>query len=87
MVRVLAQIRQLAAQGMGVIFSSHDPDHALAYVDRVALLAQGRLLAYGVPSEVVTPANLQTLYGIDVRIEYLAHLRQSVCVALNEAIA
>ena len=81
--RVLTQIRQLAQQGMGIVFSTHDPAHALTYADRVAMLANGRLLAYGVPDTVISPTHLRTLYGIDVMIKHLPEVGRSVCLPLN----
>jgi iron complex transport system ATP-binding protein len=44
-VLVLNHVRELARQGIGIILSTHDPDHAFACADRVALLHEGRLIA------------------------------------------
>ncbi len=78
-VRVLAQVRQLAGRGLGVILSTHDPDHALAMASRVLLLHDGRLIADGPPRDVLTPARLRAVYGIDVAIETLA-TGATICV-------
>lgn len=78
-VRVLAQVRQLAGRGLGVILSTHDPDHALAMASRVLLLHDGGLIADGPPRNVLTPAGLRTVYGIDVAIETLA-TGATICV-------
>lgn len=67
-IRVLDHIRALADTGIAVVFSTHNPDHAFASADRVALLSGGRLIAQGVPGEVVTAAALRALYGVDVVI-------------------
>lgn len=66
--RVLERIRALAADGMGVLLSTHDPDQVFACAHRVALLRGGRLLACGSPGEVMTDARLRELYGIAVRV-------------------
>ena len=34
------------------------------------MLKGGELIASGLPGEVVTPANLATVYGVDGRVEY-----------------
>jgi iron complex transport system ATP-binding protein len=70
-VKVLEQVIALAASGIGVLLSTHDPDHALLAGDRVALLHEGSLAAIGPPSEVLTPAALRRVYGVDVRVEQL----------------
>ena len=42
--------------------------HTLAalYADRLALLSKGRLLAVGSAAEVLTPARLSRVYGVDI---------------------
>ena len=35
---VLAEVKRLAAQGLAVLLSTHDPDHAFSVGNRVALL-------------------------------------------------
>ena len=67
-VRVLERIRGLAARGIAVLFSTHDPDHALLCAQRALLLADGRALEVGVPREVIRPDTLQRLYGVPVRM-------------------
>lgn len=71
-VKVLAQIKQLAAHGLGVILSTHAPDHAFATANRVLLLHGGGLIADGPPSKVLTGETLRRVYGINVTIETLA---------------
>jgi iron complex transport system ATP-binding protein len=67
-VRVLERIRALAGEGIGVLLSTHDPDHAFLCADRVAMLHEGRLMACGVPTEVMTAENLHRLYGVEVAV-------------------
>jgi iron complex transport system ATP-binding protein len=67
-VRVLGHVRRLAAQGIAVLMSSHQPDHALQCADRALLLADGKAIALGAPREVITPDTLRRLYGVNVRI-------------------
>jgi iron complex transport system ATP-binding protein len=69
---VLRQVRALAAEGYGIVLSTHAPDHAFACASRVALLHEGSLLAEGPPPAILTPARLETVYGIPVAVERLA---------------
>lgn len=71
-VRVLERIRTLAADGIGVLLSTHDPDHAFLCADRVAMLYNGGLLACGVPEAVMTSTQLQQLYGVEVVVTEVA---------------
>jgi len=76
--RVMAEIGKLASEGYTVLQSSHDPDDALRYADRVLLLSGGRVVC-GAPREIITAERLQSLYGVAVRVETLADGR-AVCV-------
>ncbi|KQX55890.1 MULTISPECIES: ABC transporter ATP-binding protein [unclassified Ensifer] len=66
--RVLSHVRALAARGLSVVLSTHNPDHAFLVADRVALLHASKLSALGLPKDVLTPASLKQLYDIDVVI-------------------
>ncbi len=68
-VRVLERIRGLARSGIGILFSTHDPDHAFLCADRVAILHDGHIAALGTPAETVTPGNLRAAYGVEVSIQ------------------
>jgi iron complex transport system ATP-binding protein len=76
---VLARIRDLAAEGYGVLLSTHDPDHALLVAGRVAIMAEGGLAAAGAANDVVTGATLSRVYGTAVRVEETPS-GQRVCV-------
>ena len=67
-VRVLSHIEALAARGIGVMLSTHDPDQAFLCGDRAALLHNGRLAALGAPTDVITPGSLRALYGVEVEV-------------------
>ena len=65
---ILEEILRLKTRGHGVLFCTHDPDHAFLCADRVLLLHRGGVLLSGEPGEVITAENLQTLYGVAVRV-------------------
>ena len=69
---VLREVRALAAQGYGIVLSTHDPDHAFACATAVALLHDGGLVAHGRPEAVLSPARLEAVYGVRVFVERLA---------------
>lgn len=75
---VLSEVKRLAAQGLTIVLSTHDPDHAFSVGDRVALLDGGRLIAQGAPRDVLTPARLRAVYGVSVVVEQLSQ-GQTVC--------
>lgn len=64
--KVMNEIRALAAAGHGVLFTTHDPNHALRAADRACLLRGGETLADGPVAEVLTKTTLESLYGAPV---------------------
>jgi iron complex transport system ATP-binding protein len=67
-VRVLQRISALAASGISILFSSHDPDHAFLCARRALLLAEGRVLEIGAPRAVIRADTLQRMYGVSVSV-------------------
>ncbi len=72
---VLSQARRLAGRGYCVLLSTHDPQHALWYADRVLALKNGRVLGFGIPGEIITPESLYALYGIEAEVFDSVHGR------------
>jgi iron complex transport system ATP-binding protein len=64
--KVLRELRALAASGHGVLFTTHDPNHALRAADRAFLLHDGERVAEGAVREVLTRERLEQLYRAPV---------------------
>ena len=60
----LALLAELARGGITVLAALHDLGHAAAYADYAIVLAAGRVVAAGSPSEVLTPELIQRVYGV-----------------------
>ena len=56
--KVMREIRALAASGHGVLFTTHDPNHAMRAADRAFLLRQGTGIAEGATGAVLTRAQI-----------------------------
>ena len=67
---LLEQLRRLSLSqsGVGVILVTHDLSVARRYADRVCLLKAGRCYAIGKAVEIVTPANIRAVFGVDAVI-------------------
>jgi iron complex transport system ATP-binding protein len=63
---VMRAIRALADEGLGVLFTTHDPNQARRCADTALLLREGRVLAQGPVAGVVTAEHLRALYGAPV---------------------
>src|SRR5258706_9225594 len=60
--KVIREIQSLGASGHGVLFTTHDPNHAMAAADRAYLLRHGTQVADGPFADVLTLAKLSALY-------------------------
>jgi len=67
-IKVLRAVGELARSGLGVLMTTHVPDHAFLYASRVALMSEGRILAMDTPGMALTETTLRKAYGVDVRV-------------------
>ncbi|MCB8818556.1 ABC transporter ATP-binding protein [Desulfosporosinus shakirovi] len=79
-IRVLTQIKSLAKEGYTIIQSTHNPDQTFLFSDRVMAMKDGKVLALGTPSDVLTPELIQQLYGIEVELQSLYEDKARVCI-------
>jgi iron complex transport system ATP-binding protein len=66
---ILSKVRDIARQkGLTVLMTLHDPNLAMQFSDYVVMMAQGSVVAQGLPAEVLTQENIREMYGLDVSI-------------------
>ncbi|MCC2315316.1 putative F420-0 ABC transporter ATP-binding protein [Cellulomonas xiejunii] len=68
---VSAQLALLGfVRGLGVttVAALHDLNLAAAYCEHVLVLSEGRLAAAGSPADVLTPALVRDVYGVDAHV-------------------
>ena len=65
---VLRIIQDLAADGMAVLVTTHQPEHALLLGARAAAIAGGRIVASGMAVDILKPDMLASLYGAPVDV-------------------
>lgn len=66
-VEVLSLLARLSADGLTVVAVLHDLPLAAHFFPRLVLLDEGRIVADGAPSEVLTPERIRGVYGVDPR--------------------
>jgi iron complex transport system ATP-binding protein len=66
--KVMREIAALAAAGIGVLFTTHDPNQAARVADTVFLIRQGKCLAQGPRASMLTHDLLTVLYGAPIDI-------------------
>jgi len=65
-IRVMRHIRALARQGYLVILSTHNPEHARDYGNRVLVLKDGRIFMIGHPEKVLNVETIEHIYGVEL---------------------
>lgn len=65
--RVLGLLGELAGAGMGVLLTTHHPDHALHLADRVVLMFGPEDVRSGPAATMLSDEHLTRLYGVPVR--------------------
>ena len=66
--KVLQQVKALQSQDIGIIFSTHNPDHIFLCDSKVAVVKDHTIAALGSPDEVMTEALLKDLYEVEIKI-------------------
>lgn len=69
----LGLLELVASLDTTCVIALHDLTLASTYCDRVALLRDGRLIAVGTPSDVLTTERIEDVYGVDC--DLLTHPR------------
>lgn len=66
--RILDVMRVLVSKDVGIIMSSHSPDHAFYCNADVVLIRKDKSIVQGKAEDIITSENLKGGYGVDVGI-------------------
>ena len=55
-------------EGKTILIVVHDLNLALQYCPQAALLHEGRLYAHGAAADILTPSNIESLYGVTAQV-------------------
>jgi iron complex transport system ATP-binding protein len=67
-VQCLRAVGGLAAKGVTMIMTTHDPNHAFLFPGRAVLMSRGESLAAGPAADIITGAALSAAYGIPIEV-------------------
>jgi iron complex transport system ATP-binding protein len=65
---VMEHLRELLSGSVTIIIASHDLNLLAKYCDKVMILSQGKIVAFGRPEEVITSEMVEQVYGVEVVI-------------------
>lgn len=72
---ILSELRQ--EESHAIVFTTHDPNHALAIADAAVLMMPDGQTVVGPVNSVITPSRLEALYNVPMQIGPLAGEDQS----------
>lgn len=67
-IAMMTAFRSLAGKGRAIFVSMHDLTLAARWCDRIVLLSAGRIAAQGAPRDVLSPAGLRDVFGVDAHV-------------------
>lgn len=76
---VIQLLKKLSEMGMGIIMTTHLPDHAFMLGGQIGLFNQNGHLQIGKQKDLATEKNLSQIYGTRVKLIYLPHLHRYTC--------
>ena len=77
-IEVMKMIRSIVKEkGITAIIAIHDLNLASRYADRIVMMKDGRIFAVGSPNKVLTPTNIEEVYGVRVEVIKLGRI---ICV-------
>ena len=79
--RFLQIVKSIKKKGVGVIMTSHYPDHAFEVADFTAIMQRGTFTHVGKPDDVIVQKNMEELYRIPVKIFDVLGIKKKSCVA------
>ena len=82
-IRVIEQVRALTERGIGVLMTTHNPDHAFLLDSDVVLLSKDEPMKYGRCWDVITDSAMRKTYETEVyRVQYQTRTgrRMYLCV-------
>lgn len=77
-IRLLELIADLARQGYTFLKTTHYPDHALMVSSRVVVMNGGKIIADGLPHEVITSRMIRDVYEINA--DLITHNANTWCI-------
>lgn len=66
--KVLECLKKLSSEGVGVVLTSHSPDHAIYCDAEVVMIDRSKQIYVGSIELTLTEANLRQVYGVDIAL-------------------
>jgi iron complex transport system ATP-binding protein len=78
-IRVLNIIKRLSAEGFGIVFTTHNPDHVLLLGGKAAVMTREGCLTFGSAEELIDEGFLTELYKTELRVSQPVGAQRKIC--------
>ncbi|WP_434793067.1 Ferric enterobactin transport ATP-binding protein FepC [Terrisporobacter petrolearius] len=79
-IRVLNTVKELTKEGYTIMQSTHNPDQAFLYADKVLALYNHKVLSFGTPKYIINSGLIKKLYNVDVELNSLYDDKIRICI-------
>lgn len=69
--KILNQVKRLSEQGYLILLTTHNPEHALLFANKVIVLKNGKIIENGNPLKVISPELIEYVYGVTVEMKII----------------
>lgn len=77
---ILRLVKDMAKRGFAAVMTTHNPDHAIMLGGRVAIVDKKGKIRCGPVEEVITEAQLQSVYNTEIHLVHTECVERPVCV-------
>lgn len=77
-VRVMSKVKALTERGLGVIMTTHSPDHAFMLGSNVVLIRRDAPMRFGPAVDVITEKSMRDVYGVTVKIVEFVNTKEEI---------
>ena len=65
-IKLMKLLKSLAREGKGIVSVLHDLPLALSFSDKIAVISDGRLMAYDTPENICSSGIIKTVFGVEI---------------------
>ena len=70
-----------------IVMVLHDLNQASRYAQNIVALSKGKVLAQGIPSEIITPQVIQRVFAVNAKIIKDPYMNVPMCIPLKASVA
>lgn len=79
--RILRLVKKMSDDGYSIVFTTHNPDHAILLGGKVAILDCEGKLETGNVQEIITEEKLREVYKTDLKLVYVEQIHRLACLS------